>query len=204
MTIALVVVDWIRDDPTAETSAIADETLGYFFIFLLFSALSWCTLAYIWSFLFKQDIIGFIVLLFVLFIVAFVDMIFTFIEILFQQEDSGPDNVGANVIIAIRWLTTILLPNLTVKRGLYNLKIRKNNYCIDGVNNILFTGYRYNEDPFSLKEPGIGILMLICIGQFVVGNFILYFLEVRPFSRINFTWNNKIKETKKDEVKITY
>ena len=185
LVICLKIVDAIKNDTTSETYAIAgDETLGYFFVLLLFSAFSWCTLAYIWSFFFKQDIVGFIVLFIILAVIAFLDMILTFVELLFQQSDGSTSNGGANFIIALRWILTVLLPNLTVKRGLYNLKIRKNDYCIDGVNRILYYSYKYQEPPFSMTEPGIGLMILICVLQFLIGNVFLYLLEARPFSNI--------------------
>ncbi len=140
LVISLKIVDVIKNDTSSETYAIAgDDTLGYFFILLLCSSLAWCTLAYIWSFFFKQDIVGFIVLLIILAVIAFVDMVLTFIELLFQQNDGGTSNPGATFVYVVRWIITALLPNLLIKRGMYNLKIRKNNYCIDGVNKILYS-----------------------------------------------------------------
>lgn len=108
-------------------------------LLLMFSALAWCTLAYIWSFFFRQDIVGFIVLLIILCVIAFIDMILTFIELLFQQSNGGPTNGGAVFVNVVRWILVIFLPNLLVKRGMYDLKIRKNNYCLTGVNRILYS-----------------------------------------------------------------
>lgn len=140
LVIALKIVDAIKNDTSSETYAIAgDETLGYFFILMVVSSLSWCTLAYIWSFFFKQDIVGFIVLLIILSVIAFIDMILTFVELLFQASDGSAANPGATFVYVVRWIITVLLPNLVIKRGMYNLKIRKNNYCIDGVNDILYS-----------------------------------------------------------------
>lgn len=45
----------------------------------------------------------------------------------------------------------------------------------------ILAGYNYNEDPFSIKEPGIGLLILISFIQFAVGNIFLYLLENRPW-----------------------
>ncbi len=45
-------------------------------------------------------------------------------------------------------------------------------------------GYEYNTAPFAIKEPGIGVLIIVCFVQFIVGNFILYLLEAKPFSRL--------------------
>lgn len=146
LVVGLKIVDAIKNDTSSETYAIAgDETLGYFLILLMFSALAWCTLAYIWSFFFKQDIVGFIVLLIILCVIAFIDMILTFIELLFQQSNGGPTNGGAVFVNVVRWILVIFLPNLLVKRGMYDLKIRKNDYCLTGINRILYSKEKINS-----------------------------------------------------------
>jgi hypothetical protein len=140
MVIILKIVNAINNDSSSEVYAIAnDDTLGYFCLLLVFSCFTWCTTAYIWSFLFKQEIIGFIVLLIILSVIAFLDTILTFIELLFQQNDGSASNPGAMAMYAIRLILTIIFPNVTVKRGMYNLKIRQNSYCISSVNSLLFS-----------------------------------------------------------------
>ena len=140
MVIALKVVDTIKNDSTSETYPIAsDDTLGYLLVLLILSSLSWCTLAYIWSFFFKQDIVGFIVLLIIMCVLSFAEVVFNFIELLFQQSNGSTTNPGALFIRSLRWILAILLPNILIKRGMYDLKIRKNNYCITGINKILFS-----------------------------------------------------------------
>jgi hypothetical protein len=37
----------------------------------------------------------------------------------------------------LRYVFLLFFPNVTVKRGLYNMKIRQNTYCINSLNNIL-------------------------------------------------------------------
>ena len=109
MVIILKIVDAAKNDSTSEVHAIAgDSTLGYFFLLMFISCFSWCTLAYIWSFFFKQDIIGFIVLFIVLSFLAFIDMVFVFIQVLFQGTNGSASNSGANFMYAIRIILMIL------------------------------------------------------------------------------------------------
>jgi len=134
MVFFLKMVDLGKNDTSSETYAIAgDQTLGYFYLLLLFSSLSWCVYAYIWSFLFKTDIICFVVLLIILGFAAFLDSIWVFIQLLVLDGSKTP-TPGSNLLFTIRIIFTLLFPNIVIKRGLYNLKIRSNAYCIDAVN----------------------------------------------------------------------
>ncbi len=134
MVFFLKMVDLGKNDTSSETYAIAgDQTLGYFYLLLLFSSLSWCVYAYIWSFLFKTDIICFVVLLIILGFAAFLDSIWVFIQLLVLNGSQTP-TPGSNFLFTIRIIFTLLFPNIVIKRGLYNLKIRSNSYCIDAVN----------------------------------------------------------------------
>ena len=109
MVIILKIVDAAKNDSTSEVHAIAgDSTLGYFYLLMFISCFSWCTLAYIWSFFFKQDIIGFIVLFIILSFLAFMDMVFVFIQVLFQGTNGSASNSGANFMYAIRIILMIL------------------------------------------------------------------------------------------------
>ena len=86
--------------------------LGYAYILLLFSCVSWCTYAYIWSFLFKQDIVGFVVLLIVLGILAYVDTILVFLQLLFVTSNDNQANGISNLIAGIRVILALLFPNV--------------------------------------------------------------------------------------------
>ena len=133
---ALAIVNLSKNDQTNEIYTIAGtNNLGYFLLLLLFSCFSWSLLAYVWSFKFKSDIIGFVTLTGFLGFLAFIDPILTFIELLIIN--GGSASGGSRAIRGIRYLLIFLFPNLTVKRGLYNMKIRTNNYCIDSVNKYL-------------------------------------------------------------------
>lgn len=137
IVIFLKIVDAAKNDTSSETYAIAgNDNLGYFYLLLLLSCFSWCTIAYIWSFFFKSEIIGFVVLVIVLGFAVFLDIIWTFIELLLLNG-STTKTTGSNVIYAIRIIFALVFPSVTIKRGLYAMKIRTNNYCIDAANTVL-------------------------------------------------------------------
>ena len=87
--------------------------LGYAYILLLFSCVSWCTYAYIWSFLFKQDIVGFVVLLLALGVLAYFDTILVFIQLLFVTSNNNKSNGISNLIAGIRVILALLFPNVS-------------------------------------------------------------------------------------------
>ena len=87
--------------------------LGYAYILLLFSCVSWCTYAYIWSFLFKQDIVGFVVLLLALGVLAYFDTILVFVQLLFVTSNNNKSNGISNFIAGIRVILALLFPNVS-------------------------------------------------------------------------------------------
>jgi hypothetical protein len=93
--------------------------------------------------LFKSEIIGFVVLAIIFGIGAFLDMVWSFLQLLVQTDASnnGTSTASpfANLIVGIRWIFTIIFPNVTVKRGMFNLKIYNNTFCISSLNSLLFS-----------------------------------------------------------------
>nr|UOU03315.1 ATP-binding cassette subfamily A3-like 2 [Brachionus rubens] len=184
IVIALKIVDSIKNDKTSEINAIAgNETLGYFFLLLLISCLSWSLYAYVWSFFFKSEIIGFVVLVIVLGFASFLDIIWTFVELLIINGGKTR-NIGADFMYALKIIFALVFPNVTVKRGLYNLKIRSNSYCVDAVNQVLAMNISYNQTHASFIEPGIGMELLFSGIQFVVMTLVLIVLETKLYSKL--------------------
>lgn len=92
----------------------------------------------------------------------------------------------------LRYFLVILFPNVTIKRGLYNLKIRTNDYCINSLNSILNAGYSKSQGYLSFKEPGIGMLILFTFIQFALFNLVLFSYEGRNY--LSSRWTNKLKD----------
>lgn len=134
MVIALKIVNTAKNDPTSEIYPLATSpTLGYVFLLLVISMFSWCPYAYVWSFLFKSEIIGFVVLAIILGFAAFLDVIWTFLILLVLDGSTSPTG-ASRAIEVIRYIFALVFPNIAVKRGLYDLKIQNNSYCINNVN----------------------------------------------------------------------
>nr|QUF59431.1 ATP-binding cassette transporter Abca3-like3 [Brachionus angularis] len=198
MIVGLKIVDLIRQDRTIETYPLTTEaTIGYVFMLYIVSSFPNLTLSYIWSFLFKSEIISFIVLFILLGIVIFLDMICSFIELFVYLDPFEQNKSLTNFLSFVKFVFLILFPNVTVKRGLYNLKIRQNSYCLKSSNRILKTNYYLYETGLGFNEPGIGLMILIFFLQFIFGNLIIYGLEFR--NRITFKLFNKLKIYKKNE-----
>ena len=196
LVIAFKIMDVILNSPLSETFPIANGlNLFYYFILLLFSSFGWLMYAYSLSHFYKTEIVGFIVLLLVMAMAVFLDTIWCFLQFLLN-EDTSLNNKLNKVLGVIRWVFVLLFPSVTIKRGLFDLKIRDSSYCIKILNEffkskfIIFKtlqclfiirflkdDYKYNAEPLSFLEPGIGYLILISIFQFLLGAAILFYLE---------------------------
>ena len=133
-------IDFIRDEPLSETYAIANNSnLLYLFVLLLISSFGWLMYAYTFSHFFKSEIIGFIVLMIILGMAAFMDMVWCFFQLFVRIniDDSALNDTLSSVLEVIRWIFVIVFPNVTIKRGLFDLKVRKNTFCINAINSIL-------------------------------------------------------------------
>ena len=114
LVIMLAIVNAAKgNDSSYEVYYIANNNLlGYAFLLMLFSCVSWCTYSYIWSFLFKQDIVGFVVLLITLGIFAYIDVILVFVQLLFVTSNNNQSNGISNLIAGIRVIFALIFPNV--------------------------------------------------------------------------------------------
>jgi len=130
-------IDVIRNEPLSETFALSnDGNLGYFFFFLFFSSFGWLTYAYVMSHFYKSEIIGFIVLLIILGLSAFFDMIFASLQLFIGLNivSESLKNSLNSLMEIVRWLFAIIFPNVTIKRALFDLKVRRDEFCVNAVN----------------------------------------------------------------------
>jgi hypothetical protein len=131
--LCICIIGYIQNNSSNEVYYIGTNSslMGQLFFLFFLSSFSWCILCYIWSFMFKSDIVGFIVMFIGLSFVSFVEGVLSFMQLLFNG--SGP----AKVFSIVRGIMALFFPNITVKRGLYNLKIQSNSFCISSVNTYL-------------------------------------------------------------------
>ena len=124
IVVSLKIVALSITDKANDTFLIAHDgmTLFNFFLFMLLTSLSWSTLAYVWSNLFKSDTTGFLVLLLIFSYGTYLDTSTAFEKFLHPK-----DAVKVNII---RTVLAILFPNLAVKRALFNLKLQNLPICL--------------------------------------------------------------------------
>lgn len=142
LTIILRLVSYSITDQANDTLLLAHKNsiLFDYFLFLFLSSFSWATLTYLWTFLFKSDIISFLVLFLLLGFASFFDMMFVFIQFVRSgmnslAQASGRDHAtGGDFFDVIRVVFAILFPNVTVKRAIYNLKLQNLDVCIIPLN----------------------------------------------------------------------
>ena len=135
MVIIMRIVASAKNDSSTEVYVIADAStgnLGYLTLLMFFSALVWPLFAYVWSFHFSTDVISFVSMAVFLGFLSFLDSILDFLQILLVN--GGTANSSSNLVFAVRQILTLLFPNMTIKRAMYDLKIRSNSYCIAAVN----------------------------------------------------------------------
>ena len=117
----------------------ATPTLSYLYLILFLSSLNWATYAYCWSFFFKSDVTAFVVLFFMFGIMAFLDVGFSFIQLFVHITDETVDSntASSRTLYLLRILLCVLFPNVTLKRGMFNFRLRSSKFCIDSLNDVL-------------------------------------------------------------------
>jgi hypothetical protein len=137
MILALKIVALSSPTSTNDTNILAykGSSLFYLFVFMILTCASWATLSYIWSNLFKSDIIAFVVLFILLAFATLLDMIFVLVGFftgnLFSNFTKNPVNTAMQIL---RTLFAIFFPNIAVKRTIFNLKLQNTPVCIQAIN----------------------------------------------------------------------
>lgn len=75
IVITIKLVDVLKNDPTNEINPIViDNAIFYVLLLFFVSSLSWAPLAYIFSLIFKSDVVCFVILFIILSVAAFIDV----------------------------------------------------------------------------------------------------------------------------------
>ncbi|CAF0854082.1 unnamed protein product [Brachionus calyciflorus] len=176
----------IRNNPEVDIYIMSSRpTVGYWFLVLVFSSLNWTFLAYFWLNFFKSDVTAFVILLLLLGVASFTDVVLSFFQ-LFQNvtnPDLDFDSPSTLIMFIMRMVLAVLFPNVTIKRELFNFRLRTNRYCIDSLNRILKSNFRYDTDYMDINEPGNGIFLLISIFQFVFVILLIVGTETNAFNK---------------------
>jgi hypothetical protein len=186
--ISFLLIMWIvalmRSNKQTEAYVLTVEDSNFFYMlaFLFISSFSWPLLAYLWSFLFKSDIVSYVVLTIILSLTSFLDMVFVFLQ--FLNIGLKSDALG-HIADALRFSFALIFPNVSIKKAVYNIKIRKNPVCVK-FNKILFNT-EWDEDTsfLSVKDPGVGKYILFTLGFFLIAWSLLILIEI--LIRLNWT-----------------
>ncbi len=140
IVVSLAIVNQIRDNNKTDVHLITSwPNLAYFVFILLFSSLVWPLYAYCFLSFFKSDIASFVILLVMLGLTPLVDIILSFIQIFthITDPDVAVDSPVIVLMFSLRIVLCVLFPNITIRRQLYNLRIRSNEFCVDSLNKVL-------------------------------------------------------------------
>jgi hypothetical protein len=182
----LKIVSAIREDPELDIFLLTSTpTFGYLCLILILSALSWPLLCYCWLHFFKSDVIAFIVLLIYLGIGAFLDVLLSFIQIFMHITDDSLEfeSFGSLSLYTMRLTLAIICPNVTLKRILFNFRLKSSGYCTETLSRILKVKYDENVSYLSFSEPGISMFITILLFQFVFCAVLLTAIETESISR---------------------
>ena len=185
----MAIVSIIRDNSELDIYLFSSwPYAGYLFLVLLLSALGWPLLAYCWLQFFKSDVTGFVVLLIFLGTGSFLDVFLSFIQIFAHITNEGLvfESFGSVLLYIIRLVLCIVCPNVTLKRILFNFRLRSSRYCISTLNRILKSNYDLNASFLSFNEPGISIFIGILLFQLIFYVLLLTAIETHALNKAFF------------------
>lgn len=132
--------NYIRNNPEVDIFIMSSRpTVGYWFLILIISSFNWTFLSYFWLSFFKSDVTAFVILLLLLGVASFTDVVFSFFQLFnnITNPDLNFDSASTLLLYISRMIIAVLFPNVTIKRQLFNFRLRSNHYCIDSLNRVL-------------------------------------------------------------------
>nr|APD26547.1 ATP-binding cassette transporter subfamily A member 3-like X1 protein [Brachionus koreanus] len=178
--------NYIRNNPEVDIFIMSSRpTVGYWFLILIISSLNWTFLSYFWLSFFKSDVTAFVILLLLLGIASFTDVVFSFFQLFnnITNPDLNFDSASTLFLYILRMILAVLFPNVTIKRQLFNFRLRSNRYCIDSLNRVLKTNFRYDTNYMGINEPGNGLFLLISAFQLVFIVLLFIATETNAFNK---------------------
>lgn len=182
--------------------------MGYFFLLFFLYILASLPFIYVYSFLPKSELIGFINFFIFNIVACLLDMIFAFISVFSQQQSST--NSLSLTMNNLRLVISSFFPSTNLKRSLYNIRLKSDANCISVLNSIMSTSYSFDENWNSIREPGVGLQILIFICQMIFWSIILIIIENRKsIQRCCQTkhqdsqpWDDSVGSQKKKEITV--
>lgn len=114
-------------------------------------------------------------------LLCFLDMVLTFMGLFSQGQLTNIQSLTrmASVTDKTRWILAIICPTVTLKRALFNMRLKSDSECISALNSIMLTNFSYKEPSLSLKEPGVGNYIVFFVVQTVAFGLLLLLVENR-------------------------
>jgi hypothetical protein len=134
---------------------------------------------YVYSFVPKSELIGFINFFVINVVGCFLDMVLAFMALFSQGQSTSTTRLSrlASIMSSIRWVVSALFPSVNLKRALYNIRLKSNSDCVSALNSLMLTNYSYKEPWMAAREPGLGIEFIIFCGQLIFWWIILTLIE---------------------------
>lgn len=139
----IVVVAEVRTESNSDIAVIAAyPTIGYVALIMIVSSLNWPIYGYCWANFFKSDVNAFVILFVLLLMASFFDVVFSFIQLFnsfanINDQSFTFESPVSLFMFTLRMVLTILFPNVTIKRQLFNFRLRTNQYCIYTLNRVI-------------------------------------------------------------------
>jgi len=154
-------------------------------MFLMYSLAS-LPLIYVFAFIPKSELIGFIAFFIINTIGCFFDMVLDFIGVFSQAQATGATGPTSTTTALQNtdWILVIIFPSVNLKRSLFNIRLKSNPDCISALNSLFFTSYSTDEAWFSIESPGLGASFLIFWVQILFWWIILILIESGSLIRL--------------------
>jgi hypothetical protein len=110
---------------------------------------------------------------------AFIDVLLSFIQIFMHITDESLafESFSSLSLYTMRLALSTLCPNVTLKRVLFNFRLKSSNYCTNTLSRILKVKYDENVSYLSFSEPGISMFIIILLLQFTFSVIFLIAIE---------------------------
>ena len=140
---------------------------------------------YVYSFVPKSDLIGFVNYFVINLVACVLDMVLAFMAVFSQsQSTNGSQLTGmSSTTNRIRWAVVLLFPSVNLKHALFNMRLQSSDECISALNALMLTEYSSAEPPASVREPGIGRQLIIFCAQMSAWWLMLVVVEHRTAIR---------------------
>lgn len=134
---------------------------------------------YVYSYVPKTQLIGFITFFIINLIACFFDAIFDFIAVYsqLQAETATSATTTTRAMKGMKRSLAVFFPSVNFKQSLYNIRLQSSTECISTVNALMYTTYSASEGWMSVKDPGLGLYFIIFCIQTLLWWIILVLIE---------------------------